>query len=75
MILNGTSIQSQGLKEAQQATVSIAQLLQFNISSHQQPGSTSVVIIAKLEKCHLTQRIHKRDLVEILFNLGLSIFL
>ena len=54
MILNGTSIQSQGLKEVQQATVSIAQLLSCCSSTSQVVDGLEVLVVttANLEKRH-----------------------
>ena len=42
MILNGTNMKSQGCDGASQATLNIAQLLQYNISVHRRPESTGI---------------------------------
>lgn len=80
MILNGPNIKSQGCDGVSQATVSIAQLLQYNMSVRRRPGSTGVYHQKARETplpiyvgLMFHARTRKRDLIETLFDLGLSI--
>lgn len=82
MILNGPSIKFQGVDGWSQATVSIAQLLQFNSFVRHQPGITqSSVHHNKARETPLPvyvgltihARTRKRDLIDTMFNLGLSV--
>ena len=80
MILNGTNIKSQGCNSVSQATLSIAQLLQYNISVHRRPESAGTYHLSARETplpIYLGLMVHartrKRDLIETLSDLGLSI--
>ena len=80
MILDGQAITRRDGDESRQATMSIAQLLQYNSSVRRRRGSTGI----HHRKCKETPlplylgmmirgRTCKRELIDILFNLGLSI--
>lgn len=77
MILNGPNIKS---SSTSQATLSIAQLLQYNSSKCRTEGSTGTYHNKSRETplpiylgLKLHARTRKRDLIDSLFNLGLSI--
>ena len=80
MILNGPNFKSQGCDGVSQASISIAQLLQYHISVRQRPGSTGIyhhntretplpIYVGLVDHA----RLRKHDLIETLFDLGLSI--
>jgi hypothetical protein len=80
MILNGPNIKSQSGDGAPQATLSVAQLLQYNSCVRRRAGSTGVHHNKARETpmpmymgLTVHARTRKRDLVETLFDLGLSI--
>ena len=80
MILNGPNFKSQGCDGVSQASISIAQLLQYHISVCRRPGSTGIIHQNTRETplpiyvgLVVHARTRKRDLIETLFDLGLSI--
>lgn len=80
MILDGPNITRRDGDESRQATLSIAQLLQYNSSLRRRRGSTSIQHSKSRETplpIYLGMMIHgrtrKRELIDILFHLGLSI--
>ncbi|KAG0720104.1 hypothetical protein GWK47_049141 [Chionoecetes opilio] len=80
MILDGPNIKSQSGDGVTQATLSTAQLLQYNSSIRRRVDSTTVRQnkdkrnpIAHLRGLTVHARTRKRDLIEMLFDLGLSI--
>ncbi|KAG0715633.1 hypothetical protein GWK47_011480 [Chionoecetes opilio] len=80
MILDGPNIKSQSGDGVTQATLSTAQLLQYNSSIRRRVGSTTVRHNKDREThCPSTwdsqsmQGLGKSDLIEMLFDLGLSI--
>ena len=80
MILNDPNFKSQGCDGVSQASISIAQLLQYHISVRRRPGSTGIYH-QNTRKTPLPiyvglvvhARTRKHDLIETLFDLGLSI--
>ena len=80
MILDGPNIESQGCDGVTQATASLAQLLQYNTSTRRRPGSTGAYHCKERQTplpVYLGLIVHaktrKRDLVETLFDLRLSV--
>ncbi|KAG0723662.1 hypothetical protein GWK47_042257 [Chionoecetes opilio] len=80
MILDGPNIKSQSGDGVTQATLSTAQLLQYNSSIHCRVSSTTVSHNKDRETplpiyvgLTVHARTRKRDLIEMLFDLGLSI--
>lgn len=80
MILDGPNIKSQSGDGVTQATLSTAQLLQYNSSIHRRVGSTTMRHNKDRETplpiyvgLTVHARTRKRDLIEMLFDLGLSI--
>ena len=80
MILNGPNFKSQGCDGVSQASITIVQLLQCHISVRQWPGSIGVYHQNTIETplpiyagLVVHARTRKRDLIETLFDLGLSI--
>ena len=80
MILNGPNFKYQGCDGVSQASISIAQLLQYHISVRQRLGSTGIYHQNTRETplpiyvgLVVHARTRKRDLIETLFYLGLSI--
>ena len=80
MILNGPNIKSQSGDGVPQATLSTARLLQYNCSIQRRAGSTSVRHHKDRETplpiyvgLTVHARTRKRDLIEMQFELGLSI--
>ena len=80
MIVRGPSIKSQGHGDTSQVTASIAQLLQYNISARQRSDVNRNYHIKAKETplpiyvgLTVHARTRKRDLIETLFDLGLSV--
>ena len=80
MILDGPNITRRDGDESRQATLSIAQLLQYNSSLRKRGGSTNIHHSKSRETpvpIYLGMMIHghtrKRELIDTLFHLGLSI--
>lgn len=80
MIHNGPNIVDHTSPNMSQATLSIAQLLQYNTFARRRPGSTAICHMKARETplpiymgLTLHAKTRKRDLVDTLFNLGLSI--
>lgn len=81
MILDGTNIANRNDEKARQATVSVAQLLQFNSQLRRRPTSSNSAYHIKDRETplpiYLGLMVHgqtrKRELVDTLFSLGLSI--
>ena len=80
MIHNGPNIADHNSPNMSQATLSIAQLLQYNTFARRRPGSNAIYHMKGRETplpiymgLTLHAKTRKRDLVDTLFSLGLSI--
>ena len=80
MILNGPNFKSQGCDGVSQASISIAQLLQYHISVHRRPGSSTGIYHQKTRETPLPiyvglmvhARTRKHDLMSRLFEQQIS---